>query len=106
MQRREFLAALGAAALIPFADRRLLAFGQDGSPPTCHGPGFAGPRDAINAASITGADHGYLEMVQRLYPTQYETLSGALVQDPGHRRGHRAGAARPGCGRPGHGDDT
>jgi selenium-binding protein 1 len=49
MRRREFLAALGATMLTPFSGRRLLAFGQDAAPPTCHGPGFASPRDAIEA---------------------------------------------------------
>ena len=49
MRRREFLAAMGATALTPFVNRRLLALGQSVTPPTCHGPGYASPRDALRA---------------------------------------------------------
>jgi lysophospholipase L1-like esterase len=41
-----------------------------------------GPRDALDATSITTADHGYLERVARLYPTRWETRGGAEVVDP------------------------
>lgn len=41
-----------------------------------------GPKDGIGAGSITGADHGYLRRVRRLYPTTYELLGGAQATDP------------------------
>ncbi len=41
-----------------------------------------GPKDGIGAGSITGADHGYLERVIRLFPTAWEARNGAEVTDP------------------------
>lgn len=49
MRRREFLAALGATALTPLATRRAFALAEEKPPATCHGPGFATPRDAMRA---------------------------------------------------------
>jgi selenium-binding protein 1 len=49
MRRRDFLAVAGTTALTPFVGRRLLAYGQDASPPACHGPGYASPKEALKA---------------------------------------------------------
>lgn len=49
MRRREFLAALGATALTPLATRRAFALAEEKPLATCHGPGFATPRDAMRA---------------------------------------------------------
>ncbi len=83
MQRREFLATLGATALTPTLGRHLLAFGEDAAPPECHGPGFASPRDAIKA------DREKLLYVVGIYTgtriTQPDYLATADV-DPGSSR--------------------
>ncbi len=41
-----------------------------------------GPKDGNAATSITGADHGYLKRVLRLYPTASRALNGATVTTP------------------------
>lgn len=41
-----------------------------------------GPKDALGAASISGADHGYLQRVLRLFPSRFETRQGAVVTTP------------------------
>lgn len=40
-----------------------------------------GPRDGLGATQITGADHGYLRLVRRLYPTAWDARSGASITD-------------------------
>jgi hypothetical protein len=41
-----------------------------------------GSRDALGRASIGQLDYGYLRRVRRIYPTVWETRSGATVVDP------------------------
>lgn len=41
-----------------------------------------GSKDALGATSIDGANHGYLQRVLRLYPTQNEIRHGAVVTNP------------------------
>ncbi len=40
-----------------------------------------GPKDALGASSLDGADHGYLRRVHRLLPTRAEALAGAALED-------------------------
>ncbi len=42
-----------------------------------------GTRDALDRASMTGVDYGYLRRVRRLLPTAAEALAGASVAAPG-----------------------